>query len=71
MDRAECIDEFRDRLLSTIVSCQNCQPWEKGPVWVIGKRTELEEVIQLWSVARRCTGKESCQTWFARVAATA
>ena len=46
MDGAEHIDEYRGRLLSMIVSCPNCQPWEKGrPVWVIGKPTQLEEVM--------------------------
>lgn len=45
MDGTDRVDEFRDRLLSTIVSCQSCQPWDKGPVWVIGKRIELEEVM--------------------------
>ena len=45
MDGAERIDEYRGRLLSTIVSCQSCQPWEQGPVWVIGRRTVLAEVM--------------------------
>ena len=45
MTRTEQIEEYRDQLLSAIVSCQSCQPWEGGPVWVIGKRTELDEVM--------------------------
>ncbi len=45
MDGAEDVEDYRGRLLSTIVSCQSCQPWENGPVWVIGKPIELEEAM--------------------------
>ena len=45
MTRMERIAEYSDELLSAIVSCPSCQPWEGGPVWVIGRRTSLDEVM--------------------------
>ena len=45
MSRTQEVEEYRDRLRTTIVSCQTCQPWEGGPVWVIGKQTSLHEVL--------------------------
>ena len=45
MTPEERIDDYRDQLRATIVSCMNCQPWEGGPVWVIGNQTDIDEVL--------------------------
>ena len=45
MSRMQEFEEYRDRLRTTIVSCQSCQPWEGGPIWVFGKRTDLDGVF--------------------------
>ena len=45
MSREQELEEYRDCLRATIVSCQTCQPWEGGPVWVVGKRTDVREVL--------------------------
>ena len=45
MTRTEQLKEYRDQLLTAIVSCQSCQPWEGGPIWVIGKQTALDELL--------------------------
>ena len=45
MSRTQQIEEYRDQLRTEIVSCQTCQPGEGGPIWVIGKRTPLNEVL--------------------------
>ena len=45
MSREQELEEYRERLRATIVSCQTCQPWEGGPVWVVGKRSDLGEVL--------------------------
>ena len=45
MNRPQQLEEYRDQLRTVIVSCQTCQPWEGGPVWVIGKQTALDAVL--------------------------
>lgn len=45
MSREEKLEEYRDCLRKRIASCQTCQPWDDGPVWVFGQPTILSEVL--------------------------
>ena len=50
LSREQRIDRYKDVVAQTIVSCPNCQPWEGGPVWVVGRRTDLDEVLDTCGV---------------------
>ena len=48
--RAQRIDRYKILVQGNVVSCPNCQPWEGGPVWVVGQRTDLSELLDTLGV---------------------
>jgi hypothetical protein len=45
MGRIERIERYRSQLLEELQYCYNCQPWEGGPVWILGSRIWMRELL--------------------------